>query len=96
MVELISCILLNCLNGNTKMDQPSMNERVMAKKVGRPKKPSGEGRPVRIDADIAMMAEKIATYRGKALSEFLSEILRPEVVREYGKMLRETDPSAGA
>jgi hypothetical protein len=70
----------------------TMVEIPMAKKVGRPKKPSGEGRPVRIDADVAMMAAKVAAYRGVPLSEFLSEILRPSVVREYGKMLRETDP----
>jgi hypothetical protein len=68
----------------------------MAKKVGRPKKPTGEGRPVRVDSDIATMAAKIAAYRGVPLSELPSELLRPLVVREYGKMLRATEPgSAG-
>jgi hypothetical protein len=64
----------------------------MAKSVGRPKKPGGEGRPVRVDADVAMMAAKVAAYRGMTLSDFLSSLVRPLVVREYGKMLRETEP----
>jgi hypothetical protein len=78
--------------GDGNMVGTTMVESPMAKKVGRPKKPSGEGRPVRVDSDIAMMAAKVAAYRGVPLSELLSELLRPLVVREYGKMLRETEP----
>jgi hypothetical protein len=76
------------------MAETTTIERPMAKKVGRPKKPSGEGRPVRVDSDIAMMAAKVAAYRGVPLIDFLSSLVRPLVVREYGKMLRETEPES--
>ena len=47
-----------------------------------------------VDADVAMMAAKVSAYRGVALSDFLSSLVRPLVVREYGKMLRETEPKS--
>jgi len=58
--------------GNEETAETLTAEHPMAKKVGRPKKPSGEGRPVRVDSDIAMMASKVSAYRGVSLSEFVS------------------------
>lgn len=57
----------------------------MAKK-GRPKKPTGEGRPVRIDSDIVTKARYLATGEGVDLSAYLSNLLRPIVDREFRKV----------
>jgi hypothetical protein len=56
---------------------------VMTGKVGRPKKPDGEGSHVRIDSSVASMARRVADYRGLKIREYLSEILRPVVLRDY-------------
>ncbi len=59
---------------------------------GRPKKPNAGGKPVRIHPDVGKMAERVADYRGLPLSDFLSDLVRPSVVREYRRMMAETDP----
>jgi hypothetical protein len=62
----------------------------MAKrKVGRPAKPGGEGRPVRIAADIASMARSYSQFRGLPLSDYLSDLLRSAVTRDYARMMKE-------
>jgi hypothetical protein len=57
----------------------------MAKAKGRPKKPSGEGTPVRIDSDIASKAKYLAALQDRPLSDYLSGLLRPIVDREFRK-----------
>jgi hypothetical protein len=61
----------------------------MSRPKGRPKKPSGEGTPVRIDADLVSKAKYLAAQRGVALSELLSGILRPVIERDFRKAGRE-------
>jgi hypothetical protein len=73
------------MNGATTPEEP------MAKKAGRPSKPEGRGKPVRVHPDVARMAQRIADYRGLALSDFLSDLVRPAVTREYQKMSAEID-----
>jgi hypothetical protein len=71
-------------------------EDVMAKKVGRPKKSGGEGSQVRIDRDLAAMARAIANHRGAKLTEYLSDLLRPTIIKDYRRTLQELDrESAG-
>jgi len=65
-----------------------VREVSMAKKVGRPSKPSGSGRPVRLDADVVSMARRIADFQGVPLSDYLSALLRPGVMRDYQAMLK--------
>ena len=50
----------------------------MAKRsVGRPAKPGGEGKPVRIASDIASIARSYSQFWGVAPSDYLSGLLRP-------------------
>ena len=65
-----------------------LKERVMAKKVGRPGKPSGPGRPVRVADDVVSMARRNADFQGVPLSDYLSDLLRPGVMRDYQAMLK--------
>lgn len=59
--------------------------QVMAKTKGRPKKPGGEGAQVRIDSDLATQAKYVAARNGVTLTEYLSTILRPAIVRDFRK-----------
>lgn len=67
---------------------PVLQESIVAKKVGRPGKPAGPGRPVRVADDVVSMARRIADFRGVVLSDYLSESLRPAVQRDYQAMLK--------
>lgn len=70
------------------MDAPTL-ERPMAKVKGRPKKPGGEGTPVRIDSEIVSKARYLAARRDVALSDYLSDILRGPVDREFAKAAKD-------
>jgi hypothetical protein len=59
----------------------------MAKR-GRPRKLTGQGSQVRIAADLASKARMIVGDRGGDLTDYLSEILRPQVMRDYGALVR--------
>ena len=58
----------------------------MAKKRGRPKTSTGEGPPVRIEADLSTMAKYVASHRGVPVSKLVSDLLRPALEREFGKV----------
>lgn len=55
----------------------------MAKAKGRPRKPSGEGTPVRLDSDVVSMARYLAAKKGTSLTKLLSDLLRPPIEREF-------------
>jgi hypothetical protein len=61
----------------------------MAKKVGRPKKPGGEGKSVRIDADLASKARIVAFRRNIPLSDYLSDVLRARVLKDFASVMKE-------
>lgn len=63
----------------------------VVRKAGRPKKPGGEGKPVRIDPDLASKARIVALRRGLPLSDYLSALLRAPITRDYRKTLRELE-----
>jgi hypothetical protein len=67
-----------------------LKERVMAKvkKAGRPAKPGGIGRPVRLAPDVVSMSRSIADFHGVAVGDYLSEAVRPRVMRDYETMLK--------
>jgi len=67
---------------------PVVQDFIVAKKVGRPGKPAGPGRPVRVADDVVAMARRIADFQGIQLSDYLSEHLRPAVQRDYQAMLK--------
>lgn len=67
----------------------------MTKPKGRPKKPSGEGTPVRIDSGLVSKARYLASQADKPLSDYLSELLRPAIEKAFkqaGKALLEDEP----
>lgn len=63
---------------------------VAKKKAGRPKSknPRGDGMPVRLAPDVVRMAKIVTPMKGLALSEYLSELLRPAVTRDYAQATR--------
>jgi hypothetical protein len=65
---------------------------IVGKKRGRPKSkdPRGDGLQVRLSPDVVRMARVMAPIRGATLSDYLSNILRPVVVREYTAAMRLT------
>lgn len=71
-----------------------MGTSAMAKKKGRPRTDRKE-RVVRIDADLAVMVQRVADYRGVVFSEAHSEITRAAIKRAYGKMLDDLDTTKG-
>lgn len=60
----------------------------MANKKGRPRNPAGAGTQVRIDADLAAKAKMVATDQGKTLAAYLSELLRPGIDRDFGRIVK--------
>jgi hypothetical protein len=70
-------------------------DRVVAKRAGRPGKPSGEGKAVRLDPDLYAKARIIALRRGVQIGEYLGGLLRPSVDRDYQRVLRELTEEEG-
>jgi hypothetical protein len=58
----------------------------MAKAKGRPRKPGGEGTPVRIDTDLVTKAKYLAAQRGVPLTTLMSDLVRPVIEREFRKV----------
>jgi Meiotically Up-regulated Gene 113 (MUG113) protein len=52
---------------------------------------SGDGAPARIAPDLASKARLIVGDRGVDLSEYLSEILRPRITKDYAAMIRKLE-----
>lgn len=71
------------------MDTAALKDRSMAKVKGRPRKPGGEGTPVRIDPDLVTKARYLAALKGVPMSDLISEMLRPIIDREFRKAGRE-------
>jgi hypothetical protein len=56
---------------------------------GRPKKPGGEGKHVRLNAELVAKARIVALRQGSQIGEYLSELLDGPVNRDYQRVLRE-------
>ena len=61
----------------------------MARKAGRPKKPGGEGTPIRIEPDLAAKARIVALRRHLPTSDYVSEIIRARVLKDFAKVMAE-------
>lgn len=68
----------------TLMERPKM-----AQQRGRPAKPGGEGKPVRIDQDLASKAKIVAMRLDVPLSDYLSEIIKARVLKDFAKVMAE-------
>jgi hypothetical protein len=60
----------------------------MAKGKGRLKGPEGDNVAVKLDRSVVAMAKMIAARRGITLTEFLTELTRGPVEREFEKEMR--------
>lgn len=69
--------------------QPALRGEAVAKSVGRPKKPGGVGKSVRIDTELANKARMIALRKGIPLSEYLTTLLGTPIDRDYRTILEE-------
>ena len=67
----------------------------MAKKAGRPVKPGGEGTPIRLNPDLAAKAKIVAMRRHIAAGDYVSEIIRVRVLKDFAKVLAEAEREAG-
>ena len=72
------------------MDEQHGGVAVMTKR-GRPKKPMGEGSQVRIPPDLASKARLIVGDRGIDMVEYLDEVLRPRITKDYAAMIRKLE-----
>ena len=61
----------------------------MAKSKGRPARPGGEGTVVRLASDLVRKAKYLAAQKGVALSDYLSDLLRPAIDKDFRKAARE-------
>jgi hypothetical protein len=61
----------------------------MAKSKGRPAKPGGEGSVVRIASDLVRKAKYLAAQQGVPVSDYLSNLLRPAIDKEFRKAARD-------
>jgi hypothetical protein len=66
-----------------------MKGRPMAKSKGRPARPGGEGSVVRIASDLVHKAKYLAAQKGISLSDYLSDLLRPAIDKDFKKAVRE-------
>jgi predicted HicB family RNase H-like nuclease len=70
-------------------------ESLMARKVGRPGKHGGKGKPVRIDPDLAAKARIVALRRKIPLSDYLSGVIRARVLKDFAKVMQEAGEEGG-
>jgi hypothetical protein len=62
----------------------------MAKKqMGRPKSSDRQDVSIKFDKTLAGMARMIALGRGISMAEYLSEMSRPNIERDYAKVMKD-------
>lgn len=66
---------------------------IVAKPKGRPKSSERDDVSVKMDRTLAAKARQVAIRRGITVAEFITEVTRPTIEREYAKLLRELDDS---
>lgn len=60
-------------------------------KRGRPRRPDGNGLPVRIDADLVKRARAIASSKGISLTSYVSDLLRGPIGRDFLQVMKELE-----
>jgi hypothetical protein len=65
-----------------------MDRGPMAKKRGRPKTSERSDVTVRVDAELVNKAKHVVLARGLSLAEYLSELLRVPIERDFAKEMR--------
>lgn len=70
-------------------------QRTMAKRKGRPST-ERDDIAVRLERKLGSMAKAICTARGIPVAEYLSDLTRAAINRDYVKMLREAEEQGDA
>lgn len=74
---------------NATIERPGAAERsIMAKKKGRPKTSQRNDVAVKIDAEIIGKAKHVVLARDITLAEYLSDLLRGPVDRDFNKEMK--------
>lgn len=75
----------------------ALKRLAMAKKNagGRPPKPSGEGKMVRLDPKLVAMARIVASDRGMSMGDYLGGIALDTVRRDYLATMRKVEKEMG-
>jgi hypothetical protein len=68
----------------------------MARKRGRPKGTERRDAVVKLDANIVGKAQMVAKARGTSLAEYLSELIRVPVDRDFLEIIKRMDAESGA
>jgi len=63
----------------------------MAKRMGRPKSSVRQDVSIKFDRTLAGKARMIALGKGISMAEYLSEMSRPMIDRDYAKLMRELE-----
>lgn len=71
--------------------QTATKELVMAKPKGRPKSSQRNDATAKIDAGLITKAKFVADTRDMPLAEYLSELLRGPVDRDFAKAVKQVD-----
>jgi hypothetical protein len=64
------------------------------KKMGRPKTSDRQDVSIKFDKTLAGKARLIAQGRGVSMAEYLSEMTRPLIDRDYAKLMRDLEGGA--
>lgn len=68
-----------------------MAGKTTVKKMGRPPKSERDDASIKFDRTLAAKAKLIAQRKGRPLAEYLTELSRPIIDRDYRALVRELD-----
>jgi len=64
------------------------------RKAGRPPKPDGVGKPVRINADLYSKARIVAFRKNMPLGDYMSGIMQAQVERDFQQVMKDVADEA--
>jgi hypothetical protein len=67
--------------------------KMAKKKMGRPKTSNRDDVSIKFDRVLARRAKAVADGRRISMAEYLSEMARPAIDKDYAQLLRELDQS---
>lgn len=70
-------------------------DKPMAKKMGRPKSSERDDVTIKFDRLLANKARHVALAKGVPMVEYLSELARGQIERDYAKILRAIEEEGG-
>lgn len=71
------------------------NTLMAKKKMGRPKSSDRDDVSIKFDRQLARKARQVALDKGVPMAEYLSELGRPTIEKDYAALLRKIDKANG-